>query len=94
MIQNAIGVGNEILEATNIPVDTNEPTYCYCNGVAYGEMIKCDNAFVSVEHLGGEIRKRKENNEHSYKLSIKNICIHPYIYPQSHLHSHSQKLLF
>eukprot|EP00330_Aristerostoma_sp_ATCC50986_P003393 CAMPEP_0114590208 /NCGR_PEP_ID=MMETSP0125-20121206/12498_1 /TAXON_ID=485358 ORGANISM="Aristerostoma sp., Strain ATCC 50986" /NCGR_SAMPLE_ID=MMETSP0125 /ASSEMBLY_ACC=CAM_ASM_000245 /LENGTH=78 /DNA_ID=CAMNT_0001787549 /DNA_START=416 /DNA_END=652 /DNA_ORIENTATION=+ len=49
MIQNAIGVGNEILEATNIPVDTNEPTYCYCNGVAYGEMIKCDNAFCEKE---------------------------------------------
>jgi hypothetical protein len=24
-------------------VDENEPRYCYCNGVSYGEMVACDN---------------------------------------------------
>ncbi|RDW68271.1 chromatin modification-related protein [Coleophoma crateriformis] len=23
-------------------IDANEPTYCYCNGVSYGEMVACD----------------------------------------------------
>lgn len=23
-------------------IDENEPTYCYCNGVSYGEMVGCD----------------------------------------------------
>lgn len=27
----------------DLPVDPNEPTYCICNQVSYGEMIACDN---------------------------------------------------
>lgn len=27
-------------------VDPNEPVYCYCQGVSYGEMVACDNAEV------------------------------------------------
>eukprot|EP00871_Galdieria_phlegrea_P003079 jgi/Galph1/3772/GphlegSOOS_G2403.1 len=27
----------------DMPVDPNEPRYCYCNQVSYGEMIACDN---------------------------------------------------
>lgn len=30
-----------------MPVDPNEPTYCLCNQVSYGEMIGCDNPDVS-----------------------------------------------
>lgn len=26
-----------------LPVDPNEPTYCFCNQVSYGEMVACDN---------------------------------------------------
>ena len=26
-----------------MPVDPNEPTYCLCQQVSYGEMIGCDN---------------------------------------------------
>ncbi|KAA0049188.1 PHD finger protein ING1 [Cucumis melo var. makuwa] len=26
-----------------LPVDPNEPTYCLCNQVSYGEMVACDN---------------------------------------------------
>uniref|UniRef100_A0ACD5TTP4 Uncharacterized protein n=1 Tax=Avena sativa TaxID=4498 RepID=A0ACD5TTP4_AVESA len=31
-----------------LPVDPNEPTYCFCNQVSYGEMVACDNPEVSV----------------------------------------------
>lgn len=27
----------------DLPVDPNEPTYCFCNQVSFGEMIGCDN---------------------------------------------------
>ena len=30
----------------DIPVDPNEPTYCFCNSVSYGEMVACDNPNV------------------------------------------------
>lgn len=32
----------------DLPVDPNEPTYCLCNQVSYGEMVACDNPDVSV----------------------------------------------
>lgn len=31
----------------DMPVDPNEPTYCLCHQVSYGEMIGCDNLDVS-----------------------------------------------
>lgn len=31
------------------PVDPNEPTYCFCQQVSYGEMVACDNPHVSNE---------------------------------------------
>ncbi|GAA5869373.1 hypothetical protein JCM3774_004216 [Rhodotorula dairenensis] len=30
-------------EASGMPVDPNEPVYCYCNRVSFGEMIACEN---------------------------------------------------
>lgn len=30
----------------DLPVDPNEPTYCFCNQVSYGEMVACDNTDV------------------------------------------------
>ncbi|TVU48417.1 hypothetical protein EJB05_08053 [Eragrostis curvula] len=37
-----------------LPVDPNEPTYCLCNQVSYGEMIACDNNECKIEwyHFG------------------------------------------
>ena len=35
-------------EAMDMPVDPNEPTYCLCHQVSYGEMIACDKMDVSV----------------------------------------------
>ncbi|GBG90735.1 hypothetical protein CBR_g51242 [Chara braunii] len=33
----------------DLPVDPNEPTYCLCNQVSYGEMIACDNPSCKIE---------------------------------------------
>ncbi|KAJ0784342.1 putative chromatin regulator PHD family [Helianthus annuus] len=30
------------------PIDPNEPTYCVCHQVSYGDMIACDNENVSL----------------------------------------------
>jgi hypothetical protein len=29
--------------AMDMPVDPNEPTYCICQRVSFGEMVGCDN---------------------------------------------------
>ena len=36
-------------EGLDMPVDPNEPTYCLCHQVSYGEMIGCDNTDCPVE---------------------------------------------
>lgn len=43
--------GTEVLD---MPVDPNEPTYCICHQVSYGEMIGCDNIDCTIEwfHFG------------------------------------------
>jgi len=45
------GVPQEVLD---MPVDPNEPTYCTCQQVSYGEMIGCDNQDCPIEwfHFG------------------------------------------
>ena len=35
-------------DVLDMPVDPNEPTYCLCHQVSFGEMIGCDNADVSM----------------------------------------------
>lgn len=41
-------------EVLDMPVDPNEPTYCICHQVSYGEMIGCDNPDCPIEwfHFG------------------------------------------
>lgn len=34
-------------DVLDMPVDPNEPTYCLCHQVSYGEMIGCDNPEVN-----------------------------------------------
>ena len=34
-------------DLTSQPLDPNEPTYCLCQQVSFGEMIGCDNDDVS-----------------------------------------------
>lgn len=38
----------------DLPVDPNEPIYCFCNQVSYGEMVACDNPNCKIEwfHYG------------------------------------------
>ena len=38
--------GGDVPIAADMPVDPNEPTYCLCHQVSYGEMIGCDNPDV------------------------------------------------
>lgn len=46
--------GNVPQEIIDMPVDPNEPTYCLCQQVSYGEMIGCDNTDCPIEwfHFG------------------------------------------
>jgi len=37
---------NHASDVLDMPVDPNEPTYCLCHQVSYGEMIGCDNPDV------------------------------------------------
>ena len=32
-----------------MPIDPNEPTYCYCQQVSYGEMVACDDDECEIE---------------------------------------------
>ncbi|KAI7819847.1 inhibitor of growth proteins N-terminal histone-binding-domain-containing protein [Gamsiella multidivaricata] len=32
-----------------LPIDPNEPLYCYCQQVSYGEMVACDNGDCEIE---------------------------------------------
>ncbi|XP_060844873.1 inhibitor of growth protein 4-like [Rhopalosiphum padi] len=41
--------GAHSAEVLDMPVDPNEPTYCLCNQVSYGEMIGCDNPDCPIE---------------------------------------------
>jgi len=45
------GTAGDVLD---MPVDPNEPTYCICHQVSYGEMIACDNPECPIEwfHIG------------------------------------------
>lgn len=42
------------MNVLDMPVDPNEPTYCLCHQVSYGEMIGCDNNDCMIEwfHFG------------------------------------------
>ena len=40
-------------DVLDMPVDPNEPTYCLCHQVSYGEMIGCDNPDVRVRPRAG-----------------------------------------
>jgi len=48
---------NHPSDVLDMPVDPNEPTYCTCHQVSYGEMIGCDNQDVSS---GGKERGREK----------------------------------
>ncbi|GAA5948437.1 hypothetical protein JCM3765_001419 [Sporobolomyces pararoseus] len=42
-------IGGDDAGIIGMPVDPNEPRYCYCNGVSHGEMMGCDNEDCPIE---------------------------------------------
>lgn len=43
-------ITDEIMpKSFEMPIDPNEPTYCICNRVSFGEMIGCDNPDCEIE---------------------------------------------
>ena len=50
-LESSTLLGTDVLD---MPVDPNEPTYCVCHQVSYGEMIGCDNLDCPIEwfHFG------------------------------------------
>ncbi|KAH9925299.1 uncharacterized protein B0H18DRAFT_1009544 [Fomitopsis serialis] len=50
----APGDMSELGAMGDMPIDPNEPCYCYCNQVSFGVMVACDNANCEREwfHLG------------------------------------------
>jgi len=46
---NANGAPVGDIPIVDMPVDPNEPTYCLCQQVSYGEMIGCDNQDCPIE---------------------------------------------
>jgi hypothetical protein len=41
--------GAPLVGAAHTSIDPNEPIYCFCRNVAYGEMIGCDNPNCQYE---------------------------------------------
>jgi len=50
-------------DVLDMPVDPNEPTYCLCHQVSYGEMIGCDNPDVNHCFISS-------SSDHNTKFSI------------------------
>ena len=44
-----LNLSNTDVPIVDMPVDPNEPTYCLCQQVSYGEMIGCDNQDCPIE---------------------------------------------
>ncbi|KAJ8395000.1 hypothetical protein AAFF_G00039510 [Aldrovandia affinis] len=58
-VKNSPEISDSVLavhpsDVLDMPVDPNEPTYCLCHQVSYGEMIGCDNSDCPIEwfHFG------------------------------------------
>lgn len=50
----ALALTNNPGDVLDMPIDPNEPTYCICQQVSYGEMVACDNRDCPIEwfHFG------------------------------------------
>ncbi|KAI7869008.1 hypothetical protein BDF14DRAFT_1723392 [Spinellus fusiger] len=53
--KSALGTGKngngkaKTVVPTDLTIDPNEPLYCYCQQVSYGEMVACDNVECEIE---------------------------------------------
>lgn len=64
-------------DVLDMPVDPNEPTYCLCHQVSYGEMIGCDNtdvSFVLKCPLTLNQRTHEIGIDTSLHLMLMNVC--------------------
>lgn len=52
---NELQIVDEHGETVNWQDDPNEPRYCLCNQVSYGEMVGCDNDDVSTLYINGDV---------------------------------------
>lgn len=50
---------NGMSSSTADMIDPNEPTYCYCNQVSFGDMIACDGENVSLLLLSRSIAAKR-----------------------------------
>lgn len=50
--------------------DPNEPRYCICNQVSYGDMVACDNSDVSFLLIFSNVRTNKLCNDDNYVISV------------------------
>ena len=57
------------VDENGIPIDPNEPRYCTCNRVSYGEMIACENEKVCFVVFSGAARYYNANILKSVLLS-------------------------
>lgn len=49
--EKELGTATHPSDVLDMPVDPNEPTYCLCHQVSYGEMIGCDNPDVRPKSI-------------------------------------------
>lgn len=64
-------------------IDGDEPTYCYCNGVSYGEMVGCDaddceREWFHLECVGLKVAPRSNG-----KLLFLSLPMTPDLSPQT-----------
>lgn len=55
---------------SDMPIDPNEPLYCYCQQVSYGEMVACDNEDVSLLVVGCLVCRRRPTKLGKYPLLL------------------------
>lgn len=60
----------------DLPVDPNEPTYCLCNQVSYGDMVACDNPDVSDSFFSTfQSVRYNQSNDVLTTHALFNICL-------------------
>ncbi|SAM06044.1 hypothetical protein [Absidia glauca] len=47
--EDALQHAQAAINLSDMPIDPNEPVYCYCRMVSYGDMVACDNDECDIE---------------------------------------------
>lgn len=55
--------------------DPNEPRYCVCNQVSYGDMVACDNEAVSIPFSLAKTLFGKTTDFHAFFFSIPKFAV-------------------